>query len=62
MGNVAPPSGSMVALCLLRVQPRRSRRGFLLAETQLERDDVVLLKGGCLANNRYHGTRRTGQR
>jgi hypothetical protein len=38
------------------------RRGLLLAETQLEREDVVLPKGGCLANNRYYGTRRTGQR
>ena len=28
MGNVAPPSGSMVARRLLHVQPRRSRRGF----------------------------------
>ena len=27
MGNCGPPSGSMVALCHLRVQPRRSRRG-----------------------------------
>ena len=42
MGNRTPPSGLMVAPCLWRVQPRRSRRGFLLAETQLERDDVVL--------------------
>ncbi len=30
MGNVAPPSGLMLALRILRVQPRRSRRGFLL--------------------------------
>ncbi len=61
MGKCAPPSGLMVALCLWRVQPRRLRRGFLLAETQLGRDDVVLRKGGCLANNRYYATRRTGQ-
>ncbi len=27
MGNLAPPSGLMVALCLRRVQPRRLRRG-----------------------------------
>ena len=62
MGNVAPPSGSMVALCLWRVQPCRLRRGFLLAETQVERDDIVLPKGGCPVTSRYHGTRRTGQR
>ena len=28
MGKCGPPSGSIVALCLWRVQPRRSRRGF----------------------------------
>lgn len=27
MGNAAPPSGLMVALCLLCVQPRRLRQG-----------------------------------
>ena len=27
MGNGGPPSGLMIALCLLRVQPRRLRRG-----------------------------------
>ena len=37
------------------------QRGLLLAKTQLERDDVVLPEGGGLANNRYYGTRRTGQ-
>ena len=32
MGNVAPPSGSMVARRFLRVQPRRSRRGSFYEE------------------------------
>ena len=42
MGKCAPPSGLMVALRPVSVQPRRLRRGLLLAKTQLERDDVVL--------------------
>ena len=36
-GNVAPPSGSMVALYLVRVQPRRSRRGHSVGSSELAR-------------------------
>ena len=37
MGKCAPPSGLMVALCILSVQPRRSRRGYSCWRTS---DDI----------------------
>ena len=35
--NFAPPSGSMVALYLVRIQPRRSRRGHSVGSSELAR-------------------------